>query len=686
MKYLSFLLYISLFCGKLISQNIVRGPYLQMPTSSSIVIKWRTDIPSTSKVWYGLDPSTLTQEVSIPTSTSDHSVTINGLQPFTKYYYAVGNESVMYTVPSSEFSFNTSPLPGVTQPIRVWAIGDFGKGNTEQVQVKQSYITYTGSNHTDVWLWLGDNVYNDGTDAEYQQKVFNLNGFSDIFSRLPFWPTPGNHDYGIIWQQIGLFGLPYSNVPIENHTGPYYDMVTVPEQGEAGGYPSTLEVFYSFDYGNVHFLSLNSEIFDFTLTYQHINRMIDWIHQDLQQNDKDFTIAYFHQPPYSKGSHNSDDVQELVMRAMRERVIPVLEQYDVDIVLCGHSHVFERSFLIHGHYGTSDSFNPSTMLKNGTNGNMNQGNAYLKDGKSETPDGTVYVVCGNSGSKETDPVSNHPVMIFGDAGTTGIGSFIIDVYKNRLDGKYLKADGTIPDQFTILKKNLKSDELISILYCSNNPVVLQANHSGGSDLLNYSWSHSSETTSIVTVLPTHNSNYTLTIFDQLTGQSVQTVYQLYDASQFVPDIIHSNDTLFAPVGFNYSWYLNGSLIPNASDYFYVPVVSGLYQVKLESNACEVISSEFQFWLSADNQTAVISNYFKVYPNPSQGFIVIEKLNDDGKAWQLELINIHGQKIMDQILLDKYTPLDLSVLLSGIYQLRLKDLDGYQIFLKIMHID
>jgi hypothetical protein len=42
--------------------------------------------------------------------------------------------------------------------------------------------------------------------------------------------------------------------------------------------------------------------------------------------------------------------------------------------------------------------------------------------------------------------------------------------------------------------------------------------------------------------------------------------------------------------------------------------------------------------------------------------------------------------MDQILLDKYTPLDLSVLLSGIYQLRLKDLDGYQIFLKIMHID
>ena len=43
--------------------------------------------------------------------------------------------------------------------------------------------------------------------------------------------------------------------------------------------------------------------------------MKQWIEQDLQQNTRTFTIAYFHQPPYSKGSHDSDDAFELVMKA-----------------------------------------------------------------------------------------------------------------------------------------------------------------------------------------------------------------------------------------------------------------------------------------------------------------------------------------------------------------------------------
>ena len=39
------------------------------------------------------------------------------------------------------------------------------------------------------------------------------------------------------------------------------------------------------------------------------------------------------------------------MIAMREKVVPILEQYGVDLVLCGHSHVYERSYLINKHYG-----------------------------------------------------------------------------------------------------------------------------------------------------------------------------------------------------------------------------------------------------------------------------------------------------------------------------------------------
>jgi hypothetical protein len=301
-------------------------------------------------------------------------------------------------------------------------------------------------------------------------------------------------------------------------------MVDVPQQAESGGFPSQLEVFYSFDYGDVHFLSLNSELWDFTQTLNGINQMKTWIEQDLNQNEKTFTIAYFHQPPYSKGSHDSDDIQELVMKAMREHLIPLLESYDVDLVVCGHSHVFERSHLIHGHYGNSSSLDPSIMIKDGDGGNFDLGNAYIKDDLAQTADGTVYVVCGNSGSKTTAPSLNHPVMVFSDGGSDVCGSFIIDINRNRLDGKYLRSNGQILDNFTILKKNLGSLSEIYDTICAGEPLTLISSTTGGSDSLTYQWSFSSEETNEITVSPLSDMTYTLTVTDELTGQEVSTNY------------------------------------------------------------------------------------------------------------------------------------------------------------------
>ena len=102
--------------------------------------------------------------------------------------------------------------------------------------------------------WVGDNDYDDGTDAEYQAKVFDsVYGYDSIFNFLPFMPSPGNLDYNSI--------SPVTNPqpPLE-HSGPYFDMVDVPRNGESGGVASGNELYYSYDYGNAHFLSLNSEI------------------------------------------------------------------------------------------------------------------------------------------------------------------------------------------------------------------------------------------------------------------------------------------------------------------------------------------------------------------------------------------------------------------------------------------
>ena len=75
--------------------------------------------------------------------------------------------------------------------------------------------------------------------------------------------------------------------------------------------------------------------------------MMTWLEADLQNNDKLWVIAFWHHPPYSKGSHDSDTEGKLI--DMREIVLPLVEQYGADLVLSGHSHSYERSYLIDGH-------------------------------------------------------------------------------------------------------------------------------------------------------------------------------------------------------------------------------------------------------------------------------------------------------------------------------------------------
>src|SRR5207249_3047059 len=130
------------------------------------------------------------------------------------------------------------------------------------------------------------------------------------------------------------------------------------------------------------------------------------LEQDLAANTNDWLIAFWHHPPYSKGTHDSDWEIELVQ--MRENALPILESYGVDLVLSGHSHVYERSFLINGHYGTTDTFNPATMRLNAGNGRINGNGPYTKPATGPLPNqGAVYVVAGSSGQTGFGSL-NHP--------------------------------------------------------------------------------------------------------------------------------------------------------------------------------------------------------------------------------------------------------------------------------------
>jgi len=170
---------------------------------------------------------------------------------------------------------------------------------------------------------------------------------------------------------------------------------------------------------------------------------------DLAANTKDWTIAFWHSPPYTKGSHDSDNLFDNYgnMTEMRSHVVPVLESYGVDLVLCGHSHNYERSYLIDGHYGFSSSLTPG-MVKDGGSGRTNESGPYLKPSTGPgANEGAVYAVVGSSGWTGGGPL-NHPAM---HVSLNELGSLVLDINSNRLDATFLRETGATNDTFTIVK-------------------------------------------------------------------------------------------------------------------------------------------------------------------------------------------------------------------------------------------
>ncbi|MDX1389007.1 MAG: metallophosphoesterase family protein, partial [Acidobacteriota bacterium] len=215
---------------------VPRGPYLQMGTPTSIVVKWRTTEPSDSRVRFGPAPGQLVNIVDDPGINTDHEVALSGLSPDTVYYYSYGSTTAIIGGDDAEHYFRTAPPTGSQGPVRIWAIGDSGLANENIQTVRDAYTAYTGSVGTDVWLMLGDNAYLIGTDEQYQAAVFEI--FPQMLRTTVLWPTFGNHE------------RPASSSPDES--GPYYDIFSLPRAGEAGGVASGTEAYYSFDYGNVH--------------------------------------------------------------------------------------------------------------------------------------------------------------------------------------------------------------------------------------------------------------------------------------------------------------------------------------------------------------------------------------------------------------------------------------------------
>lgn len=414
--------------------SIVRGPYLQLQTTNSIVIRWRTDKSTEGIVFFGETFNKLDKRISAPGLHEDHVVQLAGLKSNAKYYYAIGHvkkgADLLLQPVVEERYFTTAPPIGETFPSRVWIIGDSGTANKDALRVKEAFLKMNKKRHVDAWLMLGDNAYENGTDNNYQKAVFET--YSDVLQNTVLWPTLGNHD-----------GRSASS---STQSGVYFDIFTLPTMAQTGGIMSGTEAYYSFDFANIHFICLDSYDSDRSSD----GPMLTWVKHDMATTTQDWIVCYFHHPPYTKGSHDSDDAKDSagLMTQMREQALPVLEAGGIDLVLSGHSHSYERSFLIDGHYGKSKTLT-SAMILNKGNGRPDGTGAYSKPDQRPHPNkGAVYTVAGSSGKKSGGKL-NHPAMYLS---LNRLGSLVIDVNGKQMDVQFVDEKAKRRDYFTMMKE------------------------------------------------------------------------------------------------------------------------------------------------------------------------------------------------------------------------------------------
>lgn len=165
----------------------------------------------------------------------------------------------------------------------------------------------------------GDNAYYQGTRQQYTQCYGPTWGRFKDRTR----PVPGNHEYI-------RDGRPESAWFARD----YFDYFGVARAGKRS------EGFYSYDLGAWHIIALNSELRD-TPTLKPFTKQLEWLRQDLASNPRRCTLAYWHRPLFTSGSHGFDASPQGVDPTMRE-VFRTLDRAGVDVVVNGHDHNYER--------------------------------------------------------------------------------------------------------------------------------------------------------------------------------------------------------------------------------------------------------------------------------------------------------------------------------------------------------
>jgi acid phosphatase type 7 len=285
--------------------ELSRSPYLQRATATSISILYAhgTNVTGTDRVVITEPDGSLVASVPAEIDPGAPSrlqrvAHVEGLKPLTEYCYSLNGLT-------GRIGFRTAPLPDTGAVVRFAVFGDSGNASVAQMSVRDQLETRP----IDLLLHTGDLAYDAGSREQFEQSFFGI--YQNILESVPMFPVPGNHEYGT------------------DSAGPYLEVFDLP----GNGVPGADERWYSFDWGDVHFVGLDTE--------QVHAEQLAWLERDLSTNQRPWTVVYLHKPPYSSGAHGGSPV-------VQEAFVPAFERHHVSVVFAGHDHDYERTVPIGG--------------------------------------------------------------------------------------------------------------------------------------------------------------------------------------------------------------------------------------------------------------------------------------------------------------------------------------------------
>jgi peptidoglycan/xylan/chitin deacetylase (PgdA/CDA1 family) len=191
------------------------------------------------------------------------------------------------------------------------------------------------------------------------------------------------------------------------------------------------EQFYSFDYQNVHFIAMSTES-PFDSTSGQYNFVKNDLAAAASNPEIGWIVVYFHHPMYLSSHINLGNSP---LPALRDTYHPLFDQYNVDLVLQAHHQAYERTLPIR-----YNSTHPSQPIVT----DRTSASSY------NDPQGQIYVTAG-TGGQSLD--YNFRETSFSATQFTGYGFLNIDIINegSAMRGRFYGNDGTIRDQFTIVK-------------------------------------------------------------------------------------------------------------------------------------------------------------------------------------------------------------------------------------------